>query len=278
MAATVARTEPARWRSEAKGWLDAWSASSLWPAQGGVQPNPWRAYVPAGHKVDLDTNTQKGDLYWINVPPAGTSIPVLGATLFGGGSGPVCFGTDCYSITDRAMAQMLPNGQWAIAITGYMTANESIFQNASDTLADLGSLAGNGASNPTVDAIQNWMVANGVRNPILFGHSLGAMDAVVLYQRGFGSEMVLFAPPWVLPFTSLLQAGDRHVFIYSGVNDTISNMVPGFSGCAFYTDDCRTLNGVIVNRVDTGSGFLTLSNPHDRCKYQAFYFGGECMF
>lgn len=266
---------------------DSYAMVPSWPvnfAQGGVQPNPWRAYVPAGHKVASDQTSSQGDLFWINVPPANSSIPILGTTLLGGGDGPSCFGTDCYSIADRAMAQKLPNGQWAIAITGYMTGHDSIFNNTSDALADLGSLAGNGASNPTVDAIQNWMVANNVLNPIFFGHSLGAMDAAVLYQRGFGGEMVLFAAPWVLPITSLLPSdsglvgGVRPVTVYSAVNDTISNMVPGFSGCVTNSDTCRIANGVPLIEINTGSGFLTGSNPHDRCKYQAFYFGGECRF
>jgi hypothetical protein len=74
-----------------------------------VQANPWRAYVPTGHKVvGNDQIAGKGDIFWINVPPAGTSIPVLGATLFGGGgSGPQCFADECVSINDRAMAQNL---------------------------------------------------------------------------------------------------------------------------------------------------------------------------
>ncbi len=253
----------------------------------GCRPNPWRAYVPGNRKVvGNDQIAGKGDVFWISLPPAGTSIPVLGATLFGGGSGPSCNPDwlECVPITSRANAQLLPNGQWAIAITGYMTGNDSVFQNTSDALTDLGSLSGNGASNPTVDAIQNWLLANGVLNPIFYGHSLGAMDATVLYQRGFGSEMVLFAAPWVLPFTSLLPsssalvAGPRPVSVYSGVNDTISNMVPVFSGCSDYADSCRLRNGVPLTQVNTGSGFLTGSNPHDRCKYEAFYFGGECPF
>jgi hypothetical protein len=251
-------------------------------AQGGVQANPWRAYVPAGHKVVAnDQIAGKGDVFWINVPPAGASIPVLGATLFGGGfSGPQCFGDECVSINDRAMAQRL-GSVWMITVTGYLTGNDSIFRNTSDALTDLSSLSGNATSNPTVEAIQNWMVQNNVLNPVFLGHSLGAMDLAVLYQRGFGSQMILFSAPWVLPSGSLLASASeinpgvpRPVLVYSGTNDTISNMLPVFSGCGNYTDACRRNIGVDLISVDTGGGFVTGNNPHDRCQYQAFYYGG----
>jgi hypothetical protein len=269
---------------------DSYAMVPNWPpnfAQLGVQPNPWRAYVPAGHQVTSDAPAGKGDVFWINVPNIGNSIPVLGATLFGGGaSGPKCMSPYfyCQSIDDRAMAQLTDNG-WVITITGYMTGNDSIFQNTSDALADLGALQGSGQSNPTVDAIQNWIIQNGVVNPLFIGHSLGAMDATVLYQRGFGTGMVLFSAPWVLPYTSLLPssselvAGPRPVIVYGGINDTIANMPPGFSGCTTYSNTCRILNGVNLIEIDTGTGFLTFSNPHDRCKYQPYYFGaGQCPF
>jgi pimeloyl-ACP methyl ester carboxylesterase len=178
------------------------------------------------------------------------------------------------------MAQLTSDG-WAITVTGYLTGNDSIFRNTSDALTDLGSLSGNGGSNPTVDAIQNWMIQTDVTSPILMGHSLGAMDVTVLYQRGFGSKLVLFSAPWVLPAGSLLPSsseivsGPRPVYVYSGTNDTISNMLPGFSGCGNYTDACRIGSGVNLIRVDTGGGFLSANNPHDRCLYQPFYFVGR---
>lgn len=267
---------------------DSYAMVPNWPpdfARLGVQPNPWRAYVPAGHQVTgSDQSAAKGDVFWINVPNVGNSIPILGATLFGGGSGPHCFSEYCVPINDRAMAQLTESG-WAITITGYMTGNDSIFQNTADALSDLGALQGTGESNPTVNAIQNWLVQNNVMNPVFYGHSLGAMDAAVLYQRGFGSQMVLFSAPWVLPYTSLLQssselvAGPRPVIVYGGVNDTIANMPPGFSGCTSTSNQCRILNGVNLLEIDTGSGFITFSNPHDRCKYQPYYFGaGQCPF
>jgi hypothetical protein len=186
------------------------------------------------------------------------------------------------SITDRAMAQFTDAG-WVITITGYMTGNDNIFLNTRDALSDLGALRGTGESNPHVQAIENWLVANNVLNPVFYGHSLGAMDATVLYQRGFGSQLVLFSAPWVLPSTSLLESaselvsGTRPITVFAGVNDTIANMPPGFSGCSNYTDNCRIFNGVHLIEIDTGSGFLTGSNPHDRCKYQEVVFG-YCPF
>ena len=248
---------------------------------------PFRAYVPSGHKVAPIASTSRGDLFWISLPPANVSIPVLGATLFGGGEGPRCFpdAVYCSSISGRAMAQQFADGTWAIAITGYMTGGENIFFNSRDALMDLASLLGIWDSNPTVDAIQNWMLNNNVKNPILFGHSLGAMDAAVLYQRGFGSQLVLFSPPWVLPATALVERpsnfspGPRPVYVYSGVNDTISNMVPTFSDCGFYENACRRNWGVNLIEIFTGGGFLSLANPHDRCQYEQFHFGaGQCPF
>jgi hypothetical protein len=269
---------------------DSYAMVPNWPpdfAQLGTHPNPWRAYVPAGHQVTSDQSAAKGDMFWLRVPPAGTSIPILGATLFGGGSGPKCLpnALRCEYVSDRAKAQQLPDGTWAITITGYMTGVDTIFGNSRDAIMDLTSLSGIPLSNATVDAIQNWMIYNNVTNPILFGHSLGAMDATVLYQRGFGSQLVLFSAPWVLPPASLAESpsnfspGPRPVVVYSGQNDTISNMIPEFSGCGFYTDACRLSLGINLVEVFTGGGFLSLQNPHDRCQYEPFYFGaGQCPF
>jgi hypothetical protein len=56
-------------------------------------------------------------------------------------------------------------------------------------------------------------------------------------------------------------------------------MLPIFSGCLAFTDTCRQQYGISLIQFNSGSGFLTGSNPHDRCLYEAFYFGGsQCPF
>jgi hypothetical protein len=54
---------------------------------------------------------------------------------------------------------------------------------------------------------------------------------------------------------------------YTGINDPISNSF-GWWGCMDWMHNCRVRAGIPERTCDTGGGFWTLNNPHDRSKYE----------
>lgn len=215
----------------------------------------------------LGTGIQKGDA----IREVVQSLEVNGMNIMGGGGGPKCGigekSGGCYTISSRAKGYQFPDGHWEIMITGYLTG-DSLMQNTNDLYADLTNLAGNWSyRNPTVIAVENFLLSRGIwSTATIIGHSLGAADATVLYNRGFGYQVIGLSPPYKIPDGALLAQPGRPVNYYSGIYDIISN-----PACGLYTlNICRRNAGAPVWDASTGTGFLSFNNPHDRCKYFAF--------
>jgi hypothetical protein len=92
------------------------------------------------------------------------------------------------------------------------------------------------------------------------GHSLGAIDAVVLYQLGLGNELTTFALPYVVPTSALTTGRTGSAVHYMSDTDWIAD------GPAFATDtvDSRIASGANVVKINTGTGWFSGDSPHDR--------------
>lgn len=212
----------------------------------------------------LGTGIQQGDA----IREVWQSLEVNGMNIYGGGGGPRCGigerSGGCYTISSRAKGYQFPDGHWEVMITGYLTG-DSLWQNTVDYYTSLNNMAGNYSSiNATVIAVQNFLaVDQRWATATIIGHSLGAADATVLYDRGYGYQVIGLSPPYHMPYGAMMTRNGRPAYYYSGVYDIISNPWCGSTGL----NQCRQAAGIPLWEVNTGNGFLTFNNPHDRRKY-----------
>ena len=256
----------------------------------------YQILVPPGRQLQADksgigTTLRSGDAYWDKFPTMIAPPPLMG-----GGQSPDCLDgyIECVSIASRARASLVegPDGtlQWVITISGYMTADDPI-RNTIDAEADLYSLAHLSKTpgayvsvNLTVSAVIQFLTDHQAYTAVIQGHSLGAMDALVLYQMGYGGSVIVYAPPYVLPDQVFLETtspavdGRRPVLAYSGYWDSIANQAV-LKTCGLTINACRiqlcsTTGRCSFYEVDTGKSFITGNNPHDRCIYQRLAYPG----
>lgn len=267
---------------------------------GALLDSGWQVLVPLGKRVSVNgipgADYGKGDAYWVAQP---VNIPsaVYDNSTFGGAPGPGCWPghSECWKPGgdgSRARASLV-NGKWKITITGYMTDGMGPLRNTQDYVASLGTLAGLNSGNPTVQAVMQFLDERQIPadQVELYGHSLGALDATVLFQLGYGTAAVGLATPLGVPSSALkstpvgpYSAADRSIRHYCGVNDPICNPylhpdVPfGFWLCTGYLNRCRRDAGVDLVEINTGTGVLSNQNPHDRGLYEQLALGANNLF
>lgn len=97
----------------------------------------------------------------------------------------------------------------------------------------------------------------------MYGHSLGAIDATVIYNKGYlgpNDRVTLYAPPTGIHANALMQsAGAAQLTMYCGSHDWICNRVD-----QQLTQE-RNNAGTNIQLINTGEGAL---DPHSRCRYQ----------
>jgi hypothetical protein len=258
------------------------------PSYWGIVPTDdstlnWETTVRARKKLDLNAIAYAGNGYvdsQFAFPE--TPRPVLDG-VFGGGDGPNCLHSEeCIAVTvnaqwDSRVKIEKISGEWYVFISGYATNDDGLIQNTADVVSDLSVLAGIGSVHDTMWKTIWWMDQLGISNTAhLVGHSLGALDVVTLYNLGYGKSAVGYSVPYVTPISAMyprdsdlsgLTAGNRPVTWYTGINDPISNSF-GWWGCMDWMHNCRVRAGIPERTCDTGGGFWTLNNPHDRSKYE----------
>jgi len=253
----------------------------------------WAVGIPTGKRKvgagDPWESVASGDVYQnivynVPAPPPGADRRALLEQGLGGGSGPQCWPGAEECIVFAAANGVVPGrakaarfgDTWVVTITGFNTTWELESRYVADYLADEMVLAGQGSLHPLLERIYTWATTNNLEDRIvLHGHSLGAADALVLYNLGVGRELYTYAAPKFLPnsaFTAKTSpitgrpASQRPVHHYCGTNDPICNgyvdeRYPG-STIAY-----RRAHGVPITELDTGSGGLFLGT-HDRCRYE----------
>ena len=84
----------------------------------------------------------------------------------------------------------------------------------------------------------------------------------------------LFALPFVAPPSMTVPWGNRSLLIYVGLYDVIPRTHNVNCPQYTYADQCWVSYGANVILVDTGGGFVSGYQPHDRCRYQTVVWGG----
>ena|GEM_PF-7096595 len=276
------------------GWGLVPTDSRLFQSGDALTTSAWQVLAPHGKKVSQGipgADFSAGDGYWL-AQPISVEGAVYDNSVFGGALGAQCWpgATVCDKSIPRASISKV-DGVWKVAISGYMTDNEGVLNNTIDYINDLAALSGYNSLNPTVYAITQKLMSLDAdsRNPTkveFYGHSLGAADATVLYQLGYGNKAVGLATPLGLPYDALKStnygqypSGQRPIAHYCGVSDPICNPLMDNAPLAWECtsgrlNQCRQAHGVSVTEINTGTGVLTLSNPHDRTKYENAVLGG----
>jgi hypothetical protein len=280
-------------------YTNEWGPDARKVYPGEITPNYWgivpiddttdRWQTLVAHKAELaggatTVPTKKGNGYVFVQYSYPAPRPVLDG-VFGGGSGPQCIAgaTRCFTVFDsdgsigRSKIQLV-NGEWFVTITGYMTTSDSVLRNTLDVESNLATLSGSGTVHDglyqTIMAMNELGIAGSAH---LIGHSLGAMDVVTLYSLGYGQSAVGYAVPFMTPYAAMLpqyspinglRPANRPIYSVSGMNDPITNMPSSPCGPATNTHGCRVGWGVNDILIDTGGGFASLNNPHDRTQYQ----------
>jgi len=270
------------WVCSDLGWARTdWGANARKVYPGEITPDFW-GIVP----IDDSTDFWQTMVAWGRQLGRATDVPGNGYILsqiavhvpkldnFWGGEGPACSAsaTHCELITNRAKAQLV-GGKWVVTISGYLSSSDNVLDNTSDIAADLAALAGHTSSyNAHVTAIMGWINYQTERDSsfrwTLQGHSLGAMDAVVLHHAGFGGDgTVAYSPPTVMPSEALIGDYESPIVAYVGAYDLLSNYVNGL--CLTCRAAMHTSAGVAVVEIYTGLGSSADDNPHARERYTA---------
>ncbi|MEO6102805.1 MAG: hypothetical protein ABIP44_04095, partial [Pseudoxanthomonas sp.] len=275
---------------------DPWGATARKLYPGEITPNywgivprdatafKWQTLVALGGSLDPEPTlytAKKGNGYVFSQQYL-VATPVFDG-VFGGGDGPKClsYATECRIVASgsggrgRANIQLI-SGQWFVFISGYATNDDGILRNTADAINDLANFAGTNSVHSTLYNTALLMNDLGIAGSgRLVGHSLGAMDVLVLYKLGYGNEVVAYSVPSEVPTSAMLRrdsplsglrAAQRPVRTFNGINDPISNTFS--SECGSDTHTCRVNAGVAESLCDTGGGFTSGDNPHSRTKYQ----------
>ncbi len=259
----------------------------------------FQVLVPPPFKLRQNLKDHKGNGFWVTYSPAIVDSPgALSDNSIWGGYGPQCLegAIQCYWTKDAAQnisrfrVNVMPSGDVYVTISGYMTTNRyGINQNTRDVILDLQALDAAPGSviylNETLSEIIEILYTYDFNYGLnwdrvhLEGHSLGALDAIVLYNLGIGADLLTFSPPAVTPVQAMIARHGpvRHL---SGQNDPISENatlcgVPGvcFGSCT----DCKNkaVGFPLITKIDTGRGWINPLQPHDRCIYQCIHYGGH---
>jgi hypothetical protein len=224
--------------------------------------------------------------YWVALMPPGKTFGQngigfanftvsIGGAVAGDGVGP----TKGTRLTGRSAYEETQPGYWDIYLTGVCTSNNGCYADVVDYGNTLGNL-NQATIDPfnTTTTVQSAIAkileikqANPNAHITLYGHSLGATEATLIYNLsgvlGPGDTVYAMAVPEGVSSDRLLQRPGLANFIVIGSDD---DYIAGLARLNLERQNW----GVNLRRITTsGSGM----NPHNRCLYQTAVFGA-CFF
>lgn len=223
----------------------------LVPMESDVRNTAWMAIIPKG-KV-----WGQNGIGWRNWP---VSVPQM--LIAGGGDSP-----RVGSIISNRATVVQEGDLRRIYISGVFTGGGLVTNDINDFITSVNQLNGEPVGNFTVNKLINYIELTRFNHPNarfeVYGHSLGAADAIVLYNKGYlksSDKVVAYAPPAEINVLALLPtAGMAQLIAYCGVNDYVCN-----ASDKGVTAE-RNNAGASIIEIDTGLGGL---ESHNRCRYQ----------
>lgn len=228
----------------------------------GFDSSPFEVQIPDLAAVFANAPIEYGTPYFADTPAGGGLPP-----------SPICAFCNSFQIAPRAVGEILPDGiHWKVYISGVLTTGlVNGFADARDVVTAaqfVNSLGQDGTDAPlttTQQAFVNWVLEHHLDPAMgtIYGHSLGAEEAIGLGKLGWAGTVHALSPPYFLSNDALRSEGYTTIFKYSGDYDWIS------AGIGLGTNADRISAG--VDHFNVGNtGRNTLIDPvnaHNRDTY-----------